>query len=308
MIGSWLGRCMVFVIAGSAISLGAQDALQVDSATLNQHVDRRLEPIYPPIAWLAHVDGPVAIEIRVGVSGKVESAKVLNGPKMLQQGALDAVQQWTFRPFNKAGVPVAAIGQIAIRFVRGDKYVTNPDDGGPGDSAIAKRFLPLLDKCTTAMRAGKDSAAIISSCEQAAVTAETFCLACRYVEKRTAFVYAATAFTNVKDLQSALTWADKAVSVVELGHDHGSGSEAAYSTRGMIEAMQGNLTPADEDLATAEDFGRRQIALAYWENPERKKEYIQALVHDLRFHAKVLQALNKPKEAQDKLDEAAKYQ
>jgi TonB family protein len=308
VISCRLSRCAAFIFAGCAVSMGAQDAIQVDSATLSQHVDRRIEPIYPPIAWAGHVDGAVALEIRVGVSGKVEAAKVLNGPKMLQQAALDGVQQWTFHPFDNAGVPVAAIGQIAISFVRGDNYVASADDGGTGDASVAKHFFPLVDKCTRAIRAGKDSASIVSSCEEAAATAETFGPDCRYVEKRTAFVYAATAFTNAKDLQSALMWADKAVAVVNFGHDDGSGSEAAYSTRGTIEAMQGKLQLADQDLAAAEDFGRRQLAPAYWENPERKKEYAHSLAQDLRFHAKVLQALNNPKEAQDKLEEAARYQ
>lgn len=307
MIGRWLSRCIGLMLTVCALSLGAQDAIQVDSATLSQHVDRRVEPVYPPIAWAAHVDGAVTLEIRVGVSGKVESAKVLNGPKMLQQAALDGVQQWTFHSFDQAGVPVAAIGPLAINFVRGDSYAPSADDGSPGDPSIAKHFFPLLDKCTKAIHAGKDSAATVSSCEDAAATAETFGQDSRYVEKRTAFVYAATAFANTKDLQSALTWANKAVVVVKLGHADGSGSEAAYSTRGMIEAMLGNLTQADQDLAIAEDFGRSQIAITDQRNPERK-EYMRSLARDLGFHAKVLQALNNSKEAHDKANEAAKYQ
>jgi hypothetical protein len=72
----------------------------------------------------------------------------------------------------------------------------------------------------------------------------------------------------------------------------------------MIKAMQGKLSTADQDLVAAEDFGRSQLALTYWENSDSKKEYAHSLAQDLRFHAKVLQALNNPKEAQDKLDEA----
>jgi TonB family protein len=308
MLGRWRSRCIVLIFTGCALLSGAQDAIQVDSATLNEHVDRRVQPIYPPMAWAAHVDGTVLLEIRIDVSGKVESAKILKGPLMLQQAALDGVKHWTFRPFDNAGVPAPTVGEIAINFVRHeDRYLASADDGGSGEKSIAKHLMSALNKCTSAIRAGKDSAAAVTICEEAAKTAETFCPDCRYVERRMAFVYAATAFSNAKDLRSASTWADKAVAVVKLGHDDASGSGSAYSTRGMIEAMEGNLPPADQDLAVAEDFGRIQLAMTSWQTSERRKEYAHSLAQDLRLHAKVLQAMNNPKEAQDKLDEAAKY-
>ena len=128
-----------------------------------------------------------------------------------------------------------------------------------------------------------------------------------YVEKRSAFVYAATACASNRDLASALDWAKKAVEVVKLGHDDDSGSNAAYSTLGTIEGMMGNLTASDRDLTEAEDFSRKGIAWVEREAPSLRIEYVRPFLRDLQFHARVLQALNRPSEAQKKLDEAAKY-
>jgi hypothetical protein len=128
-----------------------------------------------------------------------------------------------------------------------------------------------------------------------------------YVAKRSAFVYAATAYADVGDLKGALPWAVKAVETVELGHDDDSGSNAAYSTKGTIEGLLGDLPAADHDLTVAEDFSRKGITWVEKEAPSLRAEYVRSFVRDLQFHARVLQTLNRPDEAQRKLDEAAKY-
>jgi hypothetical protein len=58
-------------------------------------------------------------------------------------------------------------------------------------------------------------------------------------------------------------------------------------------------------LTIAEDYGRKGIAWTEKEAPGLNEEYKRPFVRDLRFHAKVLQGLNRPEEAQKKLDEAA---
>ena len=106
-------------------------------------------------------------------------------------------------------------------------------------------------------------------------------------------MYTATAFANVRDLQTALTYAVKAVDVVKLGHDGNSGEEAAYSVRGQLRAYSGDMKGGDEDMSIAEDFGRKGS------NPG-------VLKRDLQFHAELQNRVNRPKEAQAKLEEAAK--
>ncbi len=283
------------------VLLHPQDSLPVDQQTLAQHIDRQVAPVYPPIAKAAHIQGTVTFEIRVGVSGKIEAMKVVSGPAMLQQAATDCLKQWTFHPFEKNGIPVAATGQISIIFALSDYHP------GPRDEQIADRYFPLSDQCRKAVSARTDNPGAETICNQAAETAEQFGPDVRFIEKRSAFVYAATACANNRDLNSALAWAIKAVEVVKLGHDDNSGSSAAYSTKGTIEGLLGDLNGADQDLTVAEDFSRKGIVWDEKEAPSLRQEYVGPFVRDLQFHARVLQALGRPDEAQKKIDEAAKY-
>lgn len=295
------------VFAWSVLGIGVsaawtQDVLKVDGNTLNQHIDHRVPPVYPPIAKAAHIQGTVLFDLRIGVSGKIESMKVISGPAMLQQAAIDCLKEWTFHPFEQSGAPVIASGQMPIVFALSDYHPP------ANDEQIAGRYFPFSDKCRRAVLANKDRSSTESVCNQAAETAEQFGPDVRFIEKRSGFVYAATACANNRDLVKALSWAAKAVDVVKRGHDDNSGSNAAYSTKGMIEGMMGDLAAADADLAVAENYGRKAVAWAVQEKFEHEDSYKQSLVRDFRFHAQILKAMNRPKESQEKLDEAAKYE
>jgi TonB family protein len=116
-------RAAFFVLALPALvtCIFAQDVLQVDANTIQHHVDHRVSAVYPPIAYAAHVQGTVVLDLRIGTSGKIESMDVASRPPLLRQAAIDCVKQWTFHPFEKDGAPVIATGQISIIFVLGDQ-------------------------------------------------------------------------------------------------------------------------------------------------------------------------------------------
>ncbi len=276
----------------------AQEAIAVDQATIEQHVDHRVDPVYPPIAKAARIGGTVVLEVRVDPQGKVEATKVASGPPMLLQAALDCVKQWTFRPFEQDGSPQAATGQISILFDLGKNAPTAEED------EIAQRYFPLSDKCRQAVSARNDPKNAAAVCKEAAETASEFGPEVRFIEKRSAFVWAAYALMSNRDFKSALFYAQQAVDVVKLGHDDNSGSNAAYGVKSMVEGNMGDFAASDQDLAVAEDFGRKGVEWAEKEAPSLRAEYARSLTMDLRFHAQVLQQLNRPAEAQQKLDEA----
>jgi hypothetical protein len=221
---------------------------------------------------------------------------------MLQQAAIDCLKQWTFHPFQKDGAPTPATGRVSIIFVSSDYHPA------PDDEQVAGRYFPLFDQCNKAISSRADTKSAEDVCNKAAETAEKFGPEVRFIEKRSAFVYAATACADNRDLPNALAWADKAVEMVKLGHDDNSGSSAAFSTKGTIEGMMGELSHSDRDLTVAEDFGRKGVAWAEKEALGLRSEYARSFVRDLRFHAKVLQAEGQSDEAQKKLDEATKYE
>jgi periplasmic protein TonB len=73
-------------------------------------------PVYPPLARAAHVEGVVILETVIDASGNVTSARVLRGYPMLDQAALDAVQQWKFTParLNDEAIPV--VMTVTVQF------------------------------------------------------------------------------------------------------------------------------------------------------------------------------------------------
>lgn len=76
----------------------------------------RVNPIYPEDAKKAQIEGKVQLEAVIGKSGAVEQLMVVSGPKELRQSALDAVRQWTYKPFLLNGAPVEVKTTINVTY------------------------------------------------------------------------------------------------------------------------------------------------------------------------------------------------
>ena len=97
----------------------AQEVISVDETTVEQHVDHRVDPVYPPIAKAARVGGTVVLDVRVKGDGKVRSAKAVSGPPMLQQAAMDAVRTWRYKPYLLNNEPVEVETTVNVIFTLG---------------------------------------------------------------------------------------------------------------------------------------------------------------------------------------------
>lgn len=75
-----------------------------------------IQPIYPPIAKAAHVEGTVIVQAIISPTGHIESAHAVSGPLMLQPAALDAVRVARYRPFLLNGQPTAVDTTFTISF------------------------------------------------------------------------------------------------------------------------------------------------------------------------------------------------
>jgi protein TonB len=75
-------------------------------------------PVYPAIAQSARVSGDVVIEATIDAEGKVAEAKVVKSVPLLDQAALDAVQQWQYQPSLLNGVPTPVVMTITVKFAR----------------------------------------------------------------------------------------------------------------------------------------------------------------------------------------------
>ncbi len=75
-------------------------------------------PVYPIGARQAGVEGDVIVNTTIDKNGSVVGMKVLSGPPMLRQAALDALRRWRYEPSRLNGQPVAVEMQVIIKFRR----------------------------------------------------------------------------------------------------------------------------------------------------------------------------------------------
>ena len=60
----------------------------------------KIDPIYPAEALQHNVSGTVTLHATIGTDGRIAALKVTSGPDELHQAALNAVKQWTYRPYE----------------------------------------------------------------------------------------------------------------------------------------------------------------------------------------------------------------
>lgn len=94
--------------------------IAVKSDIMQSQIVHKVPPVYPVDAKKARVQGRVELDAEIGKTGAVEQLKVVSGPKELQQSALDAVRQWTYKPFLLNGAPVAVKTRINVIYTLGD--------------------------------------------------------------------------------------------------------------------------------------------------------------------------------------------
>lgn len=78
---------------------------------------REVKPDYTEEARRRNLTGDVVLEIVVRSDGRVGNVKVVRGlGSGLDQRAVDAVRQWTFKPARRHGTPVDVLVEVAVEF------------------------------------------------------------------------------------------------------------------------------------------------------------------------------------------------
>jgi peptidyl-prolyl cis-trans isomerase A (cyclophilin A) len=79
----------------------------------------KTSPVYPIDAKKAGVSGTVVLSALIGADGAIKNLRIISGPHLLQQAAVDAVNQWRYRPYLLNGDPVEVRTTINIVFTLG---------------------------------------------------------------------------------------------------------------------------------------------------------------------------------------------
>jgi protein TonB len=76
----------------------------------------RVEPIYPPYAVSANIEGVVILEATVDREGRIEELRVLRSHPVLEKAAMEAVRQWRYSPVLLNGKPERFILTVVVTF------------------------------------------------------------------------------------------------------------------------------------------------------------------------------------------------
>jgi protein TonB len=73
-------------------------------------------PIYPRLAVTARSQGTVVLEAEIAVDGSIQKLRVVSGPPLLVNAAVEAVRQWRYHPTLLNGIAVEVLTEIDVNF------------------------------------------------------------------------------------------------------------------------------------------------------------------------------------------------
>src|SRR6266404_2614105 len=80
------------------------------------HLISSVPPAYPALAKTQHVSGDVRVDALVDAAGRVTTMKVVSGPSLLHQAAMDALRQWKYQAATLDGKAVPMHLTVTIQF------------------------------------------------------------------------------------------------------------------------------------------------------------------------------------------------
>jgi protein TonB len=76
----------------------------------------QVAPVYPALARNQHVSGDVRIDALIDANGRVTTMKVISGPTLLHQAAMDSLRQWKYQPATLDGKSVPMHLTVTLQF------------------------------------------------------------------------------------------------------------------------------------------------------------------------------------------------
>jgi TonB family protein len=136
----WKISALTVLFGWTAALCGGSQQVSADQAS--PHLIQRVEPQYPQMARIAHIQGDVLIAITITETGAVSNPKALSGHPILIQAALDAVRQWKYSPFLTDGKPGAVETVVKVGFHMDD----SPEQVKKYEQ-IAQQFDAVRERC-----------------------------------------------------------------------------------------------------------------------------------------------------------------
>lgn len=90
--------------------------IRVSQGVTQGMVISKIEPKYPPIGVAAHITGAVLLHAVISKGGTITELEVISGHPVLIPAAMEAVEQWRYRPYLLNGEPVEVETTITVTF------------------------------------------------------------------------------------------------------------------------------------------------------------------------------------------------
>jgi TonB family protein len=89
---------------------------RVSAGVVAGNLVSKVDPVYPDIAKKAHVQGAVVLQAVIAKDGTVKELRLISGPPMLVVSAIQAVQQWKYKPYLLNGEPTEVETTINVNY------------------------------------------------------------------------------------------------------------------------------------------------------------------------------------------------
>jgi len=90
--------------------------IRIGAAAAEANLIQRVNPVYPPMALAAGIQGSVEFNVVIGEDGSVKSLQLVRGHPLLVNAAKEAVLQWKYRPTVLNGNIVSVIAPVIVNF------------------------------------------------------------------------------------------------------------------------------------------------------------------------------------------------
>jgi TonB family protein len=115
-------------------NIASPQRVRVSLAVSEGLLVKKVEPMYPPLARQARIQGTVLLQAEINKDGTVDYLHLISGHPMLVPAAIEAVKRWVYRPYVLNNAPVAVETQVQVNFIL--------SNGPPGMPPPANSGLP----------------------------------------------------------------------------------------------------------------------------------------------------------------------
>ncbi len=278
---TWIDLLIVLLALGIvADAKAAEQATEVSAATAEEHLVKKVEPTYPPLAKMARIQGKVVLQVRIAKDGSVAETKVKSGHPLLVAAALEAVKQWRYKPFTSDSNAVEATATVEVPFSLGI-----PENQHKEEQKINNEYFKQEDQCRSLIHSRQYEQAE-ATCKSAVDLAERLPPE-RALERTEAYGNTGNALLGQQKFAEALgyfrreaTLDEKVLKPIdaELGYGYHHLALALYATGDLKQA----LDYYDRSIKTLE------LALGQKSMQEFQGQYLKSLKKILLEYAQVL--------------------